>query len=289
MMFRSSAPAIFSHRNALVNQLKRLALEAGALALEDFDETGSMASQKNFSQKEDGSPVTETDFKVQEFLNAGLQNIAASIPIIAEEQDQTTRTYFSDEEYVWVVDPIDGTRDYIEGSKDFTINIGLLHHQRPILGVIYAPAWGELYAGFTNDKGDRLATRWLEDTDIEKDIRVRSAPREGLIVVTGKVKIGGKTSARIDAYAEQFKIQKLIRRGSSIKLCLIASGKADLYPRFGKSSIWDIAAGQAILEAAGGKITDFNGQDIPYPNQENKFENPEFVAWSNRFDLFEKD
>jgi 3'(2'), 5'-bisphosphate nucleotidase len=198
------------------------------------------------------------------------------VPVIGEEAaaagdlpDLSTSDYF------WLVDALDGTREFTEGGLDFTVNIALIHKTEqggePILGVVYAPARGALYAGH----GPGTATRWLADSDHEKNINVRSTPKAGITVVSST---RSTDTTRMDQFLSGFKVEKIIRRGSSLKICAIAEGKADFYPRFGAICEWDTAAGDAVLRAAGGLITDMNGQPLTYGHAERTFINPECVA-----------
>lgn len=228
--------------------------------------------------KEDGSPVTQADREAEKLIVFQLQKIFSDIPVIGEEgaaegqeHDLTAHDYF------WLVDPLDGTRNFVEGGKDFTVNIGLIYKKNPVLGVVYAPERGELYAGFTEESGQMRAFRHFEDSDTEKDIRVRKAPAEGLTVMTSS---RHPTGGRMDVFLQDYKVAKIQQRASSLKICAIANGKADIYPRLGKTCEWDTAAGDAILRAAGGIIKDLNGRDFVYGRGRAGFENPEFIAAS---------
>lgn len=270
---------ILSYPDALCNQIKRLAVEAGEAALLHFDESGAQA----LYSKEDGSPVTQADKDAEEIIRKGLLESTPSVPMIGEESVANGNIpVFESQGYFWLVDPIDGTREFVAGSGDFTVNIALIKNNEPVLGVIYAPYYGELYAGF----GAGTATRWLEETDNEKEIRVRRPPREGLTVMSSK---SMKDLSRQDAFLENFKVNKVLKRGSSLKLCHVAAGKADLYVRFGETSEWDTAAGEAILRSAGGALVDTQGKPLIYGRHTNKFHNPEFIAYSAQFDLFGSD
>ena len=179
----------------------------------------------------------------------------------------------------WVIDPIDGTKEFITGGTDFTVNIGLIRNGVPVLGVIYAPVLGELYSGY----GAGTAKRFVEETGTDKEISVRPPPKSGLRVVASK---SHGSAQKLDQFLESFKVEKKIKRGSTMKVAAIASGKADIYPRFGPTGQWDTAAADAILRAAGGTITDLDGKALFYgPTEDGKWLNPEFVACS--FDWFD--
>lgn len=260
------------HRAALCNTVRRIALEAGEITLEYFDEAGYDGADA----KADGSPVTLADQEAEKLIQKRLEDMLPGIPMIGEEASAAGhKPDLTGHDYFWLVDPLDGTKEFISGSGDYTVNIALIHKGAPVLGVVYAPAVGELYAGYTEENGNAKALRWLEDTGSEKDIRVRRPPKEGLSVVASK---SHGSSQRLDQYLSEYKVEKLVKRGSSLKICIIAAGKADLYPRFGPTSEWDTAAGDAVLRAAGGIIVDLQGKPLTYGGADPKFLNPEFIA-----------
>lgn len=260
------------HRAALCNTVRRIALEAGEITLEYFDEAGYDGADS----KADGSPVTLADQEAEKLIQKRLEDMLPGIPMIGEEASAAGhKPDLTGHDYFWLVDPLDGTKEFISGSGDYTVNIALIHKGAPVLGVVFAPAVGELYAGYTEESGNTKAIRWLEETGSEKDIRVRRPPREGLTVVASK---SHGSSQRLDQYLNDYKVEKLVKRGSSLKICIIAAGKADLYPRFGPTSEWDTAAGDAVLRAAGGIIVDLQGKPLTYGGADPKFLNPEFIA-----------
>lgn len=261
---------LLAHPRALMNMVRRVALEAGAATLEHFDEAGYAGADA----KADGSPVTIADRKAEEIIERRLAEILPGVPMVGEESVAGGKIPdLSGADYFWCVDPLDGTKEFISGSGDYTVNIALIHDGAPVLGVVYAPAKGELYAGCVPGG----ALRWLEETDHEKDIHVRKAPKAGLTVVASRSHGSGE---KLDRFLSDYKIEKLVKRGSSLKICAIAAGKADLYPRFGPTCEWDTAAGHAVLLAAGGTITDTDGNPLRYGKAADKFLNPEFIARS---------
>lgn len=267
------------HRAALCNMVRRIALEAGELTLDYFDEAGFSDAQA----KADGSPVTIADEKAEELIEAKLLEILPDVPIVGEEGIAGGRQVdLSGADYFWLVDPLDGTKEFVSGSGDYTVNIALIYKGAPVLGVVYAPALGELYAGYTEEDGSAKALRWLEDTDHEKDIHVRRNPAEGLSVVSSR---SHGNNARLDDFLSHYKVAKIIKRGSSLKICAVAAGKADLYPRLGPTCEWDTAAGDAVLRAAGGAVRDLEGNPLRYGGANPKFLNPEFIAASLDFVL----
>ena len=263
-------PKILNHLQALTNQVKRIAVDAGELIYEYYDEAGF----KDVSKKNDGSPVTIADQKGEEFIVKELKKISDNVPIIGEEMVEAGEIIdLNGHEYFWLVDALDGTKGFIAGDGDFTVNIALIRKVVPVLGVIYTPHHEELYAGFENGP----ATRWLEESDNEKTIKTRSMPRDGLTVITSHY---NRASQKRDQFLEEFKVKKMVKRYSSIKMCSIASAKADLYPCLGPTCYWDTAAGDAILRSAGGAIVDLGGKPLEYNPDNPKYINKEFLALS---------
>ncbi len=256
---------LLQHPAALCNIVRRIALNAGDITLNYFDESGF----QNPDEKPDGSPVTIADREAEDFICKALAENVPGVPVISEEAAARGECpACEDADYFWLVDALDGTRQFIAGDEEYSVNIALIHKGEPILGVIYAPVLGEMYSGH----GERTALRWNEETDTEKPIRVRTPRREGVTVMVSK----HGDLARVEKFLEDYKVEKIIRRGSSLKICAIAAGKADMYPRFGETHPWDTAAGHAILNAAGGRITDMNGQELRYSGKLGA--NPDFIA-----------
>jgi 3'(2'), 5'-bisphosphate nucleotidase len=266
---------ILQYPQALLNQVKRLAVEAGDATLMHFDEAGLHGDL--VIHKSDGSPVTIADQEAHDIIIAGLKTITPSISIISEEGSHDSSIIT---DYTWLVDPLDGTRGFIKGDKDYTVNIALIHNHEPIMGVVYAPAWGELYSGF---KGGEAFKQNI-DTETEKDIRVRKARREGLTIFVSQFE--GATPKR-DEFLNAFKIEKMTKRSSSLKYCLIASGKGDLAVRFQDIYEWDTAASDAILRAAGGIMTDWYGKPLSYCHTKDIGIHKGFIAQSGYIDLSE--
>lgn len=271
----TTSSKLLSHRGALCNMVRRIAIEAGELILEYFDGIRDIDTMV----KPDGSSVTKADQDAEKLIKSRLRDIFPDIPMIGEEGFAAgDRVDLQSLEYFWLVDPLDGTRSFIKGGKDFTVNIALIYEGEPVLGVVYAPELGELYAGYIEESGGSRAFRFFEDSEKEKDIRTRAMPREGLTVFSSTYHA---VLDKQEAFLERFKVAKAIRRSSSIKICQIASGKADLYPRFGETCIWDTAAGHAILRAAGGDIRDIQGNSLRYNSVHPDLLNPEFIAASD--------
>lgn len=258
---------LLTHLPALCNVVRRIAIEAGEITLDYFVE--GMAQQAFI--KQDGSPVTDADRLAEEYIVRALKDAIATIPVVGEESSSGGDIPdLAGEEYFWLVDPLDGTREFVQGSPDYTVNIALIKQGKPVLGVIYAPALGEMYAAH----GEGTATRWLEETNNEKPIHVRKPAHGGLVVVASRT----RSQQELENFLAEHKVEKIIRKGSSLKICAIACGKADLYPGLSHTREWDTAAGQAILESAGGEIISVDGIPLCYGNSAEGFRNPQFIA-----------
>lgn len=272
----STKPKILSHRVALCNIVRRIAVEAGALVLEYFDGLHDLDEEV----KADGSPVTVADHAAERLIEKRLNEAVPDILVIGEENFSSIQEDldFSQHEYFWLVDPIDGTKAFVRGDDDFTVNIALIHNGEPVIGVIYAPAVGELYMGCIEENGAVKSWRYFEDSETEKDMRTRSMPQKGLDVMSSAYKTGSVQAQ--DDLLQGLKVSRIVRRSSSLKICMIANGKADLYPRFGPTCEWDTAAGHAILRAAGGDIRTLEGDSLTYGVGREALLNPYFIAAS---------
>lgn len=251
-------------RDAVLQAITRLAIDAGDKIMliyqQDFD----------VARKEDSSPVTEADVAAEKIILAGLAEIAPDIPVLAEESVAAGTIPDISKGTFWLVDPLDGTKEFIHKRGEFTVNIALIENNRPTMGVIHVPAKGVSY--FASGSGKV----WRRDDGGEaRPISVRKAPAEGLTVVASR----SHRTPETDDYIAKFNVADLVSAGSSLKLCLVAEGAADLYPRLGRTMEWDIGAGQAILEAAGGRVETLDGEVLKYGKDGH--DNPYFVAKGN--------
>jgi 3'(2'), 5'-bisphosphate nucleotidase len=219
------------------------------------------------SVKADFSPVTEADHAAELIIAAGLRAATPDIPVVAEEEmagghvPREARAF-------WLVDPLDGTKEFAAGRDDFAVCIGLVRDGRPVLGVVGGPAYGTLYGGIVGEGAV------LRDGAGERAISVRSAPEAGLTVIASR---SSASHPRVAPYLAGHSVAETIQMGSALKFCRVAEGVADLYPRFGRTMEWDTAAAQAVLEAAGGAVRDADtGAKLGYGKP--GFENPHFVA-----------
>lgn len=246
--------------NGLLARVREIVLEAGTLVMAVY------ATDFSVRGKDDASPVTLADEEAEKLILAALHALTPEIPIVAEEAAAAGEIPAVAERF-WLVDPLDGTKEFISRNGEFTVNIALVQHGSPVLGVVFAPALNRLFAGTVG--GDC----YVEDAAGRRPIRVRDVPVEGLTVVASRSH--GDASA-LDAFLGGRKVAALTNAGSSLKLCLVATGEADLYPRLGRTMEWDIAAGHAVLSAAGGQVTDLAGDHLRYGKP--GFDNPHFVA-----------
>jgi 3'(2'), 5'-bisphosphate nucleotidase len=225
-------------------------------------------------RKADASPVTEADRAAEQAIVAHLRKIAADVPIVAEEACSLGAVPAVGGEF-FLVDPLDGTKEFVKGGDDFTVNIALIRERVPVIGVVLAPASGHMYIGIAGEGAWRgsLADGRLTQREA---IHVRKAGG-ALDVVASK----SHRTPETDAYCARYQVRNLVSAGSSLKFCTVAEGRADLYPRMGTTMQWDTAAGDAVLRAAGGRTVTVDGAPLLYgPNGPGlaAFTNPWFVA-----------
>ena len=247
--------------SVLLTPLEALARKAGILILEVYNSDFSVQG------KSDSSPVTAADEKAEAIILPGLAELTPGVPVVAEESVAAGRIPDLGSGLFWLGDPLDGTKEFIKRNGEFTVNIGLIRDGIPVLGVVLAPARGELWSGTgsTAYKVDRLGRR---------PISCRRIPATGAVAMTSR---SHRNPEAMDKWLESYPGATLSFAGSSLKFCLVAEGTADLYPRFGPTCEWDIAAASAVLLAAGGKVTTFDGTPMSY-GKAPKFLNPDFIA-----------
>jgi 3'(2'),5'-bisphosphate nucleotidase len=261
----------------MLNVLVEAALEAGEAILQVYadEDFGARA-------KLDGSPVTEADARAEAIILDRLKAAFPDIPVVAEEAAAAGDIPATAERF-FLVDPLDGTREFLNRNGDFTVNIALVEDGRPTVGVVYAPAHGELYAG-AEGEGARFARVAGGKPGEWRAVSVRETP-EALDVVASRSHLSEETKAFID----RFPVAEMVSAGSSLKFCKVACGAADLYPRLGRTMEWDTAAGDAVLRAAGGSVRTLDGRPLTYGKRgqadDADFANPWFVA-SGPFDPF---
>ncbi len=222
--------------------------------------------------KSDDSPVTIADREAEAILLAALRSLAPGVPVVAEEEVAAGRVPATNGDF-FLVDPLDGTKDFIRGGDDFTVNVGLVRGGNPVLGVVGAPATGQIWAGLDGDGAFAIDTsgKWRP---------IKARPRHA-----GPFDIIASRSHRTpetDEFIARFPGARIVAAGSSLKFCVVAEGGADLYPRLGPTSQWDTAAGDAVLRAAGGRVVTLDGKPLRYGPRDGvgapAFVNPWFVA-----------
>jgi len=220
--------------------------------------------------KEDKSPLTEADLAAHHYIVEELEKIA-SYPIISEESSEIPFSERSSWETYWLVDPLDGTKEFIKRNGDFTVNIALIHQHEPVLGVVYVPVTQQLYFA-----ADGIGSFKQASGKAAQKISVRQEFSDELVVAGSSSHV----TEELKAYLDKLPPHKLISIGSSLKLCLVAEGTADLYPRIGLTSEWDTGAAQCVVEQAGGMVTDIQGDRLRY-NTKESFLNPFFLVFGN--------
>jgi 3'(2'), 5'-bisphosphate nucleotidase len=249
---------------ARMPELVDLISHAGAVIMEHYEKGTEVWN------KDDRSPVTAADQAAEKVIIKGLKEIAADIPIVAEEEVSASGAPQVGDNPFWLVDPLDGTKEFLSRNGEFTVNIALISERAPILGIVHAPALGRYWWGV---KGQGATVR---DGEAVSTIRTRRWPDSGAVAVASRSHRDDATNA----WLEKMGISETRSAGSSLKLCLVASGEADVYPRFGRTMEWDIAAGHAVLAAAGGVVTTADGSAFGY-GKEPVFDNPAFIAWGD--------
>jgi 3'(2'),5'-bisphosphate nucleotidase len=219
-------------------------------------------------RKADQSPVTAADHAAEAIILERLAHAAPSVPVVAEEEVAAGRVPDVESEF-FLVDPLDGTKEFIQRNGEFTVNIALIRQGVPVLGVVYTPVSSTLYVG---NVGAKSAFRGKESGDARTPIRVRAVPERGITAVVSR----SHSTPETEAYLAHYTVADRVSVGSSLKFCLVAAGEADLYPRLGPTNEWDTAAGHAVLTAAGGNVWAPGGQPLRYGKP--SFRNSYFIA-----------
>ncbi|WP_111429445.1 3'(2'),5'-bisphosphate nucleotidase CysQ [Rhodobacteraceae bacterium DSL-40] len=257
----------------IVATIRKLALEAGSAILEVYNRDDFEVRSKS-----DESPVTEADELADRLISAGLKAAHPEIPIVTEEQADT---HGQAHPVFFLVDPLDGTKEFIKRRGDFTVNIALIENGVPTRGVVYAPAKERLF--YTDADGRTVEEAAPHDPaapGATTPLSVSTPDPEALVVVASK----SHRDQATDDYINRYKVSDFRSAGSSLKFCLVAAGEADLYPRLGRTMEWDTAAGQAVLLGAGGRVVRFDSHE-PLIYGKGGFENPFFIATAPGIDL----
>ena len=252
-------------------EIVNISVDAGEVILNYYNENVDVI------YKDDESPLTKADLASHKIITDSIKKITPDIPILSEEEFIDWKIRKKWKKY-WLIDPLDGTKEFIKKNDEFTVNIALIENNRPILGVIYTPALNELFYSIKNFGSYKILTKKKLNT--LKDAKRISINKNK----SNQVKIVGSRSHSnpiLEKWVNKnFNEFDILQKGSSLKFCLIAEGSADIYPRFGPTSEWDIAAGHIILEEAGGKLKSIDNKEILYNEKENIL-NPDFFAYSN--------
>jgi 3'(2'), 5'-bisphosphate nucleotidase len=259
----SSAPrTAIPNAERLLPEVVKLAEEAAAVILDHYRDDAAVRL------KADASPVTAADEAAEAVILAGLASLTPGIPVIAEETVAAGRIPTLHNGPFWLVDPLDGTKEFISKNGEFTVNIALIEGSEPVLGVVLAPALGKVWWGA---RGHGAMALDGEPGAAPRRIAVRPKPSRPVAVASRS-----HADPQTEAFLDEAGVAERISAGSSLKFCLVAEGKADLYPRFGRTMEWDTAAGHAVLSAAGGRVTTRDG--APFIYRKPGFENPGFIA-----------
>ena len=252
----------------LTEVMRKLALEAGEVIMQIYE-----SPDFDVRSKSDDSPVTAADEAADALISAGLRAAFPGVPLVTEEQaashGQTVSTFL-------IVDPLDGTKEFVQRRGDFTVNIALVENGVPTRGVVYAPAQGRLF--YTNAVGMSVEEVGVIDKNsvgVTQPIAVTTPDNAALMVVASKSHRDQATDDYIAGYA----VKDMKSAGSSLKFCLVATGEADLYPRLGRTMEWDTAAGHAVLSGAGGRVVRFDDH-MPLTYGKADFANPFFIAYA---------
>ena len=247
----------------LLPQVVQLAQQAGAAIMEVYAQDQLMVQRKD-----DNSPLTQADLAAHEIITRGLEALTPHYPVISEESASIPFDVRKQWNTYWLVDPLDGTREFIKRNGEFTVNIALIEQQRPVLGVVYAPALKLLFHAV----GGGGAYRQMKNQQAQP-IQARAFDPTQVTVAGSR----SHANERLCKFLDRIGPHMLISMGSSLKICLVAEGRADIYPRLGPTCEWDTAAAQCVLEEAGGVLADLEQRPFRY-NTKDSLLNPEFFA-----------
>jgi 3'(2'), 5'-bisphosphate nucleotidase len=250
--------------------LADLTWHAGQIVLRHYADEGIA-----HSRKDDRSPVTAADLEAEAFILARLSEHFPGVAVIAEEEAAAGRTQQIGNRF-FLVDPLDGTKEFLNRNGEFTVNIGEIEGGIPVRGVVFAPAMHRLFFGEVSCGAFEIATdsNSVPDFSRARPIRARVPAADGLVAVASR----SHRDAKTEEYLANYPIKDFVSAGSSLKFCLVAAGEADIYPRHGRTMEWDTAAGHAVLAAAGGSVTTMEGKPFLYGKVGEQFANPYFVA-----------
>jgi 3'(2'), 5'-bisphosphate nucleotidase len=251
----------------LLDAACEIAREAGRAILEVYGRADFAVARKS-----DDSPLTEADQVAHGIISAALEQLDAKLPVLSEESLPADHAARREWQRYWLVDPLDGTKEFVKRNGEFTVNIALVDEQRAVLGAVYAPVLDRMYSGAVT-----LGAWRADGGGAARAIAVRAEAPSPLRVVGSR----SHPAPELAAYLAALPPHEITDMGSSLKICLVAEGAADIYPRLGPTSEWDTAAAQAILESAGGRMIDLAGRPLRY-NSKDHLLNPHFLAFGDQ-------
>jgi len=246
-----------------VKDIVNIARDAGAAIMKIYERDFTI------EYKDDKSPLTEADLKSNEIICSALANLYPDIPILSEENKAAHYADRKDWDYFWLIDPIDGTKEFIKKTGEFTVNIALIHQDEPVLGVVYAPVLEDMYSA---KKGEGAFKN-----DERLPLKSNDHPDKILKVVASVSHLSAETQAFIDDLASTTEHVEQVSKGSSLKLCLVAEGEADIYPRLGPTMEWDTGAAHAVVLESGKQVLQYEHDKPVVYNKENLL-NPWFIV-----------
>ena len=256
--------------DAIAGALAELALKTGPAVMEEYAKAAAAR------EKSDGSPVTAADERAEGIILDGLRRLAPDIAVVSEEACAAGAALLAPPRF-FLVDPLDGTREFIAHNGEFTVNIGLIEDGAPVAGAVYAPAIDRIWFGGRSARAAGVAVgEALPAAEVCEILRVRAAP-DGLTALASRSHADPRTAA----FLTRLGVQECISAGSSLKFCVIAEGRADVYPRFAPTMEWDTAAGDAVLRAAGGGVVALDGAPLKYGKLAQSLRNSGFVGWGD--------
>ena len=257
------------HPGELIDECVRISQLAGQAILAVYSQAADGAL--DVTRKQDNSPLTAADLASHNLIREALAKLTPGIPLLSEESANIEFAFRSGWSEYWLVDPLDGTKEFIKRNGEFTVNIALVRDHQPVLGVVHVPVRGVTYWG-THDGG---AVR-LNTDGTRTPIRVRQPCADPVVVVGSR----SHANPELAEHLAQLGPYELTNMGSSLKFCLVAEGKADFYPRLGPTSEWDTAAAHAVVTSAGGKVVTLDGGDLRY-NTKDSLLNPDFLVYGD--------
>jgi len=249
------------HLKEMIEPVVALATEAGKAILEVY------ATDFDVQSKVDESPLTQADLASHRCIVGGLEALTPGIPIISEEEGLPAFEERSKWQRYWLIDPLDGTKEFVNRNGEFTVNIALIDSNRPIFGVVHVPVQDRTYIGCEGEGAE------LRDGETITPVRVASSSAPAVRIVGSRSHRGSS----LDTFLENVGESDMLPMGSSLKFCVVAEGRADIYPRLGPTSEWDTAAAQAVVEQAGGQVLELDGKPLSY-NVKSDILNPWFVV-----------